>query len=132
MDAVTRPTRMQAAPPSCSGDGDSSRSNAAKTTEHTGWNVSRIDVVTAGRRGSDVEIRSQPSTCDDSASRINQPVADHDGVRSRSPTTAPIAAQPSAAANVAVKSGPAGRRKSRLPSRSASRKPEYAIAVVTP
>ena len=89
-------------------------------------------MTTAGRRGKDVEISNQPSTCDDNASRMSQPVADHDGVRSRSPTTAPIAATPSAAANVAVKSGPAARRRSRLPWRKVSRKPEYAMPVRTP
>src|ERR1044071_6001419 len=103
---------MQPAPASWSHDGDSSTISAAKTTEQTGWNVSKIDVVTAGRRGSEVEMRSQPSTCDESASSTSQPIADHDGVRSRSPTATPIKAQPRAEANVAVKSGPAGRRRS--------------------
>ena len=109
---------MQPAPANCSHDGDSFTISAAKMTEQTGWNVSRIDVVTAGRRGSEVEISSQPSTCEERASRISQPIAAQEGVRSRSPTTAPIAAQPIADANVAVNSGPAGRLRSRLPSRA--------------
>ena len=73
--AVTRPARMHAAPASCSQEGDSSTISAAKTTAQSGWKVSRIEVVTAGSRGSDVEISSQPTTWDDSASRISQPTA---------------------------------------------------------
>src|SRR5205823_13572257 len=105
---------------------------AANKAEQKGGSVSRIEVVTAGSRGSDIEINSQPVTWDDSASNTSQPVAAHEGVRSRSPTTAPIAAQPTADARVASNSGPAGRPRSRLPSRSVSRNPEYAIPVRTP
>ena len=123
---------MHAAPPSWSPDGDSSRIAAAKSTEQTGWSVKRIEVMTAGSRGSELAISSHPATCDDSASRISHPVADHDGVRSRSPTTAPIAAHPIAAASVASYRGPANRRRSRLPWRSVRRNPEYAIPVRTP
>src|SRR5580765_868001 len=111
---------MHPAPASCSHEGDTFTIRAAKMTEQTGWKVSRIELVTAGSRGSDVENKSQPTTWDESARRISQKVAAHDGGRSRSPTTTSMAAQPIAAANVAVKSGPAGRRRSRLPSRRAS------------
>jgi len=34
---------------------------AAKITEHTGCSVSDTDVTTAGRRGSEMAIRSQPA-----------------------------------------------------------------------
>src|SRR5207247_422237 len=104
-----------APPASWSADGDSSTISAAKTTEHTGCSVSRIEVTTAGRRGSEIEISSQPTICEENASRISQPVADNEGVRSRSPMPAPIAEQKTADASVAVKRGPAGRLRSRLP-----------------
>ena len=67
---------MHAAPTSCSAEGDSARISAAKTTEQTGCSVSETDVTTAGSRGSEIVIRSQPSTCELSASRISHPCAD--------------------------------------------------------
>ena len=76
--------------------------SAAKITDSTGWSVSRIDVTTAGNRGNELEINSQPMTCEDSASSTSQPVAESEGVRSRSPMTSPIAAQPIADESVAV------------------------------
>ena len=89
-------------------DGDSSRIAAAKSTAQTGCSVSETDVTTAGSRGSEIVISSQPTTCELSASRISQPCAEGDGVRSRSPTASPISADPTAAASVASNSGPAG------------------------
>jgi hypothetical protein len=96
---------MHAAPASCSPRRRLVLDQRAKRTEQTGCRVSRIELTTAGSRGSDVDISSQPITCAERASTISQPVAAHDGVRSRSPTTAPIAAQPSADASVATKRG---------------------------
>ena len=52
---------MQPAPASWSLEGDSSMISAAKITDKTGCRVSRIEVTTAGRRGSELEISSQPS-----------------------------------------------------------------------
>src|SRR6266576_1608782 len=104
----------------------------AKITDSTGCSVSRIEVTTAGSRGSELEISSQPTTCDDKASSTSQPVAEREGVRSRSPITDPIAAQQIAAERVAVNSGPAGRRRSLLACRKANRNPAYAIPVNTP
>jgi len=66
---------MQPAPASWRVEGDSSTISAAKITEQTGWNVSRIELVTAGSRGNDVEISSQPTTCDERASSSSQPIA---------------------------------------------------------
>ena len=37
-------------------------------TDPTGWMVSSSEVKAAGRRGSEAEISSQPSTCEVSAS----------------------------------------------------------------
>ena len=82
-----------------------------------------IDVSAAGRRGSEIEISSQPSTCELSASRISQPADGHAGrdvvgaERERRDSAATAATQ------VASNSGPAGRRRSSLPWRSVSRKP---------
>ena len=47
------------------------------------------ELSAAGRRGSEIVISSQPKTCELSASTISQPVAPSDGVRSRSPASAP-------------------------------------------
>ena len=99
--AVTSPARMQAAPASCSADGDSSTISAANSTEQTGCSVSRIDVTTAGSRGSDAEISSQPTTCDESASSRASP--SRPGRRQvEVAMTSPIAAQPIAEESVAV------------------------------
>ena len=113
-------------------DGDSSTISAAKMTAQTGWNVSRIEVVTAGSRGSDVEISSQPRTWDDSASRISQ--------TDRCPGRRQVEVADEGADRGAAdrrcerrREERAGRRRrSRLPWRSASRKPEYAMPVSTP
>ena len=94
-------------------------SKAAKTTVPTSCSVSRIDVATAGRRGSEIEINSQPSTCDESASRTSQPVAARPGVRSSSPAGSPKTATPTADAAVASSSGPAGRRMTAFPAQEA-------------
>ena len=106
--------------------------SAANTTEQTGWSVSETEVTTAGSRGSEIAIRSQPSTCELRASRISHPCADQLGVQSRSPLASPISAQPIAAAKVASSNGPAGPITPRPPWRSVSRKPEYISAVRRP
>ena len=54
-----------------------------------------------GRRPSETVIRSQPTTCELSASRMSQPVASSDGVKSRSPITRPIGTMQIALASVA-------------------------------
>ena len=59
----------------------------------TGWSMSRIEVSTPGRRGSDTEISSQPSTWEDSASSTSQPCASRSGTQSMSPTASPPSAQ---------------------------------------
>ena len=89
-------------------------------------------MTTAGSRGSEIEISSQPSTCDERASRISQPCAAGPGVKSRLPVGTPQIATTAADASVASKSGPAGRRTSSLPARRVSRNPEYATAVRMP
>ena len=73
---------MHAAPQSCSALGLSPSSTIPSTTEPTGWIVRIIDVSAAGRRGSEIEISSQPSTWELSASRISQPADGHAGARS--------------------------------------------------
>ena len=55
-------------PTSCTAEGASDSSSAPRKTVLTGWSISTIEVSTAGRRGSDTEIRSQPTTCEESAS----------------------------------------------------------------
>ena len=82
-----------------------------------------IDVSAAGRRGSETEIRSQPSTCELSASRISQPADGHSGAMSSAPIATATTSAAAAATQVASNSGPAGRRRSSLPWRSVSRKP---------
>ena len=82
---------------------------------HTGWSISTIEVSTAGSRGSDTEIRSQPSTCDDRARSTSQACDSRPGVQSMSPTTMPPSAENTAPLSVASNSGPAGRRSSALP-----------------
>ena len=61
----------------------------AKITEQTGWSVSETDVTTAGRRGSEMAISSQPSTCELSASRISHPCAGQLGVHGAGRDPAP-------------------------------------------
>ena len=70
---------MQAAPQSWSTLGSSPSSTMPSTTEPTGWTVRIIDVSAAGRRGSETEISSQPSTCELSASSTSQPADGHAG-----------------------------------------------------
>ncbi len=115
---------MSATPPSCSAEGDSSRIAHANSTESTGWNVSSTEVSAAGSRGSVIEISSHPSAWELSASSNRYPCAFQPGVQSRLPQTSPIGIVASAQKRVASKSGPAGRRRSRLLSRRTSRKAE--------
>ena len=75
----------------------------------SGWSVSSTDVTDAGRRGSELVIRSHPSTCELSASSTSQPCSGQDGAKSMSPIAIPAAAQPIAATHVASNSGAAGR-----------------------
>ena len=93
----------------------------------------RRDVTTAGSRGSEIVISSQPSTCELSASRISQPwraraTASGRGRRRRSRS----ARSRSPTASVASKAARPARRSPRPPWRSASRKPVYASPVSTP
>ena len=126
------PGEDAAAPTSCSAEGYSPRISAANTTEQTGWSVSETEVTTAGSRGREIAISSQPSTCELSASSISHPCADQLGVQSRSPYARPISAHPIAEANVASSNGPAGPTTPRPPWRSVSRNPEYISAVRIP
>ena len=84
-------------------------------TAPTGCSISKIEVTTAGRRGSEMEINSQPSTCDDMASTTSQACDSRPGTQSMSPTATPPSAETKAAVSVASKSGPPGRRRSELP-----------------
>ena len=84
---------MSAAPESCSAVGSSPSSTIPSTTEPTGWTVRIIDVIAAGRRGSEVEISSQPSTCEESASRISQPADGHAGARSSTPSASAVTSE---------------------------------------
>jgi hypothetical protein len=92
-------------------------------TEPTGWIVRIIEVSAAGRRGSEIEISSQPSTCELSASSSSQPADGHAGTMSSAPSASAASSDATAATHVASNSGPAGRRRSSLPCRSVSRKP---------
>ena len=58
--------------------------------------MSTIEVITAGSRGSDTEISSQPSTCEESASSTSQACASRSGTQSMSPTAIPPMAENSA------------------------------------
>ena len=73
---------MQSAPASWSALGSSPSSTIPSTTEPTGWIVRIIDVSAAGRRGSETEISSQPSTCEVSARQISHAADGHAGTRS--------------------------------------------------
>ena len=110
-DAITSPREDRPPRPASCRRARATRSRIAarrRAPSRRGWSVSDTDVTTAGSRGSEIVISSQPSTCELSASRISQPCAASDGVRSRSPTARPMSAQPIADASVASKSGPAG------------------------
>ncbi len=92
---------MAAAPTSWSGEGRSSTISAAKMTASSGWSVRSTEVRAVGSRPSETVIRSQPTTWELSASRISQPVASSEGVKSRSPITRPIGTMQIALARVA-------------------------------
>jgi hypothetical protein len=69
-------------------------------------------VIAAGSRGSDTEISSQPSTCDESASSSSHACDSSPGTQSMSPIAIPASAEKTAADSVASNSGPAGWRRS--------------------
>jgi hypothetical protein len=77
----------------------------------------------AGARGSAAAIRSQPSTCDVSASVSSHQNDSHDVRSSSSPSSHPTGKTTSAEASVAWKSAPAERRTSAEPALSVRRKP---------
>jgi hypothetical protein len=116
--ATATPAITIATPSSWTADGASERSTAARNTVLTGWSIRTIEVSTAGRRGSDTEISSQPSTCEDSASSTSQAWDSRPGTQSMSPTTIPPIAENSAPLAVASSKGPAGLRSSLFPWRS--------------
>ena len=78
-EAISKPDRINAAPSSWSGEGLSSTSSAAKQTARSGCSVRSTDVRAVGSRPSETVIRSQPSTCELSASVISQPWASSAG-----------------------------------------------------
>jgi len=117
---ATSPPRIASTPSSCAALGSSPKISAARSIEPTGWIVSSTEVWAAGRRGSELAISSQPTTCELSASNTSQPCAGQLGARSASPTTSPAAIATTAATAVASKSGPAARRRS-LPLERSSR-----------
>ena len=94
-------------------------SSAPSTTEPTGWIVSSIEVSAAGRRGSDGEISSQPSTCEVSASEhepaVRRPRRHEVGVAERRAGDRRHDAPRRASRR---RAGPARRRRSPLPARS--------------
>ena len=61
--------------------------------------VSSSEVRAAGRRGSDVLMSSQPSTCDVRARVTSQACAGHSGTRSASPSRSPAATEATAGAH---------------------------------
>ena len=71
-----------ATPVSWTAEGASDRSSAPRKTVLTGWSISTIEVSTAGRRGSDTEMSSQPSTCEESASSTSQACDSRPGTQS--------------------------------------------------
>ncbi|HXV95774.1 MAG TPA: hypothetical protein VD695_04425 [Gaiellaceae bacterium] len=92
---------ITATPASWTSDGASSRMITAKTTERAGWRVSVIEVRAAGRRGSAAAIRSQPATCEVSASSTSQPCSGQVGVSSSSSRARPTGRVTTAAESVA-------------------------------
>ena len=70
--ASTIPQTTTATPASCTADGSSSTSTIASSTAATGCSVSTTELIAAGARGSAAAIKSQPSTCDVSASVTSQ------------------------------------------------------------
>ena len=79
-------------------------------------------MTAAGSCGSELVIRSQPSTCELSASSTSQPCSGHDGAKSMSPIAMPATAHPTAATQVASNSGAAG----------ADREPDWRISRMKP
>ena len=75
------PASTIAEPIHCSADSRSSKNSTPQTSAKTGCTSSRIDVSSAGSRGSAVAISSQPITCDTSASNASHRWAGHDGAK---------------------------------------------------
>jgi len=83
------------------------RISAASTSDTAGWSSSISEDTTAGSRGSDAVMSSQPAVWLSSASMASQPMAGQSGCRVRPPKTRPNASDAIAVPADASATGPA-------------------------